>query len=56
MRSLEGLRERRDNILLDIKKEEERKNEIEKYIMKLKEELEALNGKFKMNLNVNLSI
>jgi hypothetical protein len=44
VRSLEGLRERRDNILMEIKKEEDRKNEIERIIMKLREELDQLNG------------
>jgi hypothetical protein len=44
VRSLESIRERRENILMEIKKEEDRKNEIEKYIIKLKDELEGLNG------------
>jgi hypothetical protein len=45
VRSLENIRERRDNILIDIQKEEERKNEIEKYLAKLREELEQIDGK-----------
>jgi hypothetical protein len=41
---LENIRERRDNIILEIRKEEERKNEIERFLAKLKEELEQLDG------------
>ena len=44
VKSLEGLRERRDNILMELKKDEERKREIENYIKKLDEELENING------------
>ncbi len=44
VKSLEGLKERRENILMEIKKEDERKNELEKIIFKLKEELEQVNG------------
>jgi hypothetical protein len=47
VKSLEGLKDRRDNIIIEIKKEEERRIEIEKIIFKLKEELEQLNGKKK---------
>ena len=43
VKSLEGLKERRDNILIEIKKDEERKNEIEQFIEKLESELEELN-------------
>ena len=46
VRSLEGLKERRDNILIEIKKEEDRKNEIERILFKLREELEQINGNF----------
>jgi hypothetical protein len=45
VRSLEGLKERRDNIIIEIKKEEDRKTEIERIIFKLREELDGLNGK-----------
>ena len=38
------MKERRDNILSEIRKDEERKNELETYIAKLREELENLNG------------
>jgi len=44
VKSLEGLRERRDNILLEIKKDEEKRRDIENYIKKLEIELEGLNG------------
>jgi hypothetical protein len=44
VRSLESIKERRDNILIEIKKEEERKTEIEKFLFKLKEELEQIDG------------
>lgn len=40
---MEGLRERRDNIIVDIQKESERKNEIEQMIQKLQGDLENLN-------------
>ncbi len=43
VRSLEGLKERRENIIIEIKKEEDRKIEIERIISKLREELEGLN-------------
>lgn len=43
VKSLEGLRERRDNIIVDIQKDSERKNEIEQMIQKLQAELENLN-------------
>jgi hypothetical protein len=39
---LEGLRERRDNILIDIKKDEERKKDLETAIEKMKIELDEL--------------
>jgi hypothetical protein len=39
---LEGLRERRDNILIDIKKDEERKKDLENVIEKMKMELDEL--------------
>jgi hypothetical protein len=45
VKSLEGLKERRENILMEIKKEDDRKNELEKIIFKLKEELGQINGK-----------
>ncbi len=32
VRSIEGLKERRENVLMEIKKEEERKQELENYI------------------------
>lgn len=50
VKSLEGLRERRDNLLMEIKKDDEKRREIENYIKKLELELENLNGK-KQNLN-----
>jgi len=43
VRSLEGLKERRENIIIEIKKEEDRKIEIERIVSKLREELEGLN-------------
>ena len=43
IRSLEGLQERRKNIIVDIKKEEERKKDLEQYIIKLQAEIETLN-------------
>ena len=39
---MEGLRERRDNILIDIKKDEERKKDLETAIEKMKIELDEL--------------
>ena len=39
---MEGLRERRDNILIDIKKDEERKKDLETAIEKMKSELDEL--------------
>lgn len=42
VKSLEGLRERRDNIILDIQKDTERKNEIEQMIQKIQGDLENL--------------
>ena len=39
---MEGLRERRDNILIDIKKDEERKKDLENVIEKMKVELDEL--------------
>ncbi len=45
VKSLEGLRERRDNLIMEIKKDDEKRREIENYIKKLELELENLNGK-----------
>lgn len=45
VRSIEGLKERRENVLMEIKKEEERKQELENYIEKLKRDLVNLDGK-----------
>ena len=44
VRSLESLRDRRDNISSEIRRDEEKKNELEKYLAKLREELDELNG------------
>ena len=52
VKSLEGLRERRDNILIDIKKEEEKKNEIEKIIEKIQIELENLNEHLQRKIEI----
>jgi hypothetical protein len=48
VKSLENIRERRDMILIDIRKEEERKIEIENYLAKLKAELEQIDGIWKI--------
>ena len=42
---MDNIKERREQVLLDLKKEEERKIEIERYINKLKEEFQQINGK-----------
>lgn len=52
VKSLEGLKERRDNILIEIKKDEERKNEIEKFIEKLGSELEELKESLQKKVEV----
>ena len=44
VKSLEGIRERRENLLVDMKKDTEEKNEIEQTIEKLSQELEELNA------------
>ena len=44
VRSLEGIRERRENLLIDMKKDAESKNEIIQEIEKLNQELEELNS------------
>ena len=44
VKSLEGLRERRDNLIMEIKKDEEKRREIDNYIKKLELEFENLNG------------
>ena len=44
MKSLEGIRERRENLLIDMKKETEEKNEIIQTIEKYTQELEELNA------------
>lgn len=46
VKSIEGLKERRENIIMEIKKEEERKFELESFIEKLKKDLVDLDGKF----------
>ena len=43
VKSLEGIRERRENLLIDMKKNTEEKNEIVQTIEKLSQELEELN-------------
>ena len=44
VKSLEGIRERRENLLIDMKKDTEEKNEIIQTIEKLSQELEELNA------------
>ena len=44
VKSLEGIRERRENLLIDMKKDTEEKNEIIQAIEKLSQELEELNA------------
>lgn len=44
MKSLEGIRERRENLLIDMKKDTEAKNEIVQTMDKLTQELEELNA------------
>ena len=44
VKSLEGIRERRENLLIDMKKDNEEKNEIVQTIEKLSQELEELNA------------
>ncbi len=44
VKSLEGIRERRENLLIDMKKETEEKNEIIQTIEKYTQELEELNA------------
>ncbi len=44
VKSLEGIRERRENLLIDMKKDTEEKNEIVQTIEKLSQELEELNA------------
>lgn len=44
MKSLEGIRERRENLLIDMKKDTEEKNEIVQTMDKLSQELEELNA------------
>jgi len=60
VKSLEGLKERRENLIVEIKKEEERKLEIENYIEKLKKELINLDSNFFIitigNLDTNYDI
>ena len=46
------MKERRDNILIEIKKDEERKNEIEKFIEKLGSELEELKESLQKKVEV----
>ena len=41
---MEGIRERRENLLIDMKKDTEEKNEIVQTIEKLSQELEELNA------------
>jgi len=44
VKSLEGIRERRENLLIDMKKDTEAKNEIVQTMDKLTQELEELNA------------
>ena len=44
VRSLEGLQERRKNILIEIKNEEDKKKDLEQYIEKIQAQLEDLNA------------
>ena len=44
VKSLEGIRERRENLLIDMKKDTENKNEIEQTLEKLSQDLEELNA------------
>ena len=44
VKSLEGIRERRENLLIDMKKDTEEKNEIIQTIEKYTQELEELNA------------
>jgi len=51
VKSIEGLKERRENIIMEIKKEEERKLELESFIEKLKRDFITLDGNILLNNN-----
>ena len=44
VKSIEGIKERRENILMEIKKDEERKYELENFIERLKNDLKKVEG------------